>query len=504
MGEREWMSLRARNAANVGIGRERLLAGEAEADSDKVRGTIQPGTLRVYQNAQALGAEYQNALGEVDCLFTGGPLPALSRIMGWLRWLVYTGSYARWYISRPGNGFHPQSAIFVTGDIALPGMPPLLLPIEHQEKPIFDIEDLKVVLTHLWCCDKILFHEDRKPFGLGLYLITLFLALAFADNAFEKDLTPESICYMRTLQDCDVRTLAWKRSAHTIPVIRQVIRNGMVSDNRGMTYNTFIRCYQKLLRREGFQQLGSPYSARCFAANAIEDKLSSARIMQVMGHKDPKVFSRHYISSTTFAEVESLVQGEEQRLDLIRRTQRMGNIKDDRAPQELPKEAGDRLAKALEPQERELAEYRSNIIREYRALRRAPRQVYRIYTIMQGRLRDRSRRLNAHMLDEVRRDWFTKILATPEGPRSSDRLWSFSDYSFTEARRRIAMAFFGGELDSSWPALMHDLIDLCGGNHRYGRQRRCGPGARANRRRPSFICGETVWRLALPLLPDPD
>ncbi|KAG0127463.1 hypothetical protein HOY82DRAFT_625310 [Tuber indicum] len=247
MGEMKQRYLRAHRATDAGIGRDILLAGEAGTNTNDIRATIQPGTLYVYHNAQALWADI---IGAVDDLSRGGPLPSPERIMGWIRWIAYTSSGRRqirplrstvltyWSrlreaVTRETNQQFP----FVTGNLALPGMPPLVLPIEHHEKPIFDVKDLKLallfqILVFSGCrpgsitesnCHRnsnevpvykdfelslvkdnggkvvlmlamtirymkgrrgkeILFHEDLKEFGLGLCPVTLFLALAFADN----------------------------------------------------------------------------------------------------------------------------------------------------------------------------------------------------------------------------------------------------------------------------------------------------------------------------------
>lgn len=97
------------------------------------------------------------------------------------------------------------------------------------------------------------------------------------------------------------------------------VNNGMVSDTRGLTCGGLRHNYHELLKRARFLEQGSLYAIRRGAANAIKgerlgpicywlltekiDKLSTARLMQVMGHKDPKIFGRHYISKTTFADV---------------------------------------------------------------------------------------------------------------------------------------------------------------------------------------------------------
>lgn len=112
-------------------------------------------------------------------------------------------------------------------------------------------------------------HQIKFDFGLGMDPITLFLALAFADNAFEGDITLETLVEKQRSQTCGARWFKWKPSVSEKPVIRQCAHNSMVSETRGMTYDTLLKEFHHILRRSGFLVKVSLYGIRRGAANAL-------------------------------------------------------------------------------------------------------------------------------------------------------------------------------------------------------------------------------------------
>lgn len=102
--------------------------------------------------------------------------------------------------------------------------------------------------------------------------MTLFLALAFTDKAFEGDLTPEKLLAMKSTQICQVRSLSWKSAVSNQPVFCQPVKNGTTGGMKGLTYDNLLRNYHELLKRAGFLECGSLYATRRGAANAIEGK----------------------------------------------------------------------------------------------------------------------------------------------------------------------------------------------------------------------------------------
>lgn len=156
--------------------------------------------------------------------------------------------------------------------------------------------------------------------------------------------------------------------------------------------------------------------------------------MQVMGHKDPKIFSRHYISKTTFADVQSLVQGETQRTDLLKQIQRMSNLRDERAPGELSPEEKAKLDEHVELKvcREEVAAAKSKIMEEYGSLRAAPSDIHRGYESLQTTVGGLCKKLECERLHGVRKEWFADMLATPEGLQPENEFSdadSFNEYN---------------------------------------------------------------------------
>ena len=178
-----------------------------------------------------------------------------------------------------------------------------------------------------------------------------------------------------------------------VPVVCAISKNGDLSSSKGMSYSNFLKHYHDLLERVGFLFHSTPYAIRRGTANAIEGsghpprlrshltprigKLSIARRMQVMGHRDPRIFARNYISKTAFADVQSIVQGEDKQTDIIKKAQPLAVLWDEDAPSQLTQEEeaaveGDhRLMECRSA----VAKAKNNIQREYGSLRSAPSDV---------------------------------------------------------------------------------------------------------------------------------
>lgn len=100
--------------------------------------------------------------------------------------------------------------------------------------------------------------------------ITLFLALAFADNAFEGDLTLEQVMEMKKAQISTARWFKFKQSKLNGPVFRQCTKNGMTQNGKGMTYDTLLKEYDDLLFRAGFLVQVTLYGLRRNMGNVLD------------------------------------------------------------------------------------------------------------------------------------------------------------------------------------------------------------------------------------------
>ena len=134
---------------------------------------------------------------------------------------------------------------------------------------------------------------------------------------------------LKASQVSGFRAIEWKEEVLRKLVFRQL---GGCGDDQGMTYDNFLRHHHEILHGAGFHIHSTPYAMRRGTANAIENKVTVARRMQVMGHTEAKIFAKHYISKTIFSDVQSSVQDEEEKSDLIKQAQRLSNWRDESAP----------------------------------------------------------------------------------------------------------------------------------------------------------------------------
>ena len=300
--------------------------------------------------------------------------------------------------------------------------------------------------------------------------VTLFLSLAFSDQAFagEAGFGPEDLYSLKASQVGPVRKLRWKPEIETLPVIRQIGKNGKISSHKGMTYDNFLSKYRELLSRAGFLTYSSPYSIRRGTANAIEGKLSVARRMQVMGHKDHKIFSSHYISKTTFADVQSIVLGTEEKNDLIKRAQGLGSVRDERAPN-LSRDCLAKIEENAESQRlaKGVAAAKKSIITTYGSLRRSPEAVFKDYVSKKNQLNFLRRSLKRRQLKTVRESWLEKMQMSTDGLQGVTHgdippgIASRNCEIRLEPRQgRIARAFFGQQPSKDLVLLLQDLIKL--------------------------------------------
>lgn len=217
-------------------------------------------------------------------------------------------------------------------------------------------------------------HQTGFEFGLGMDPITLFLALAFADNAFEGDLTLEQVMEMKKAQISTARWFKFKQSKLNGPVFRQCTKNGMTQNGKGMTYDTLLKEYDDLLFRAGFLVQVTLYGLRRNMGNVLDGKVTESERSRVLGHLKASTFARHYASKTPNIDSQSLVLGLEQRKDLTSQFERAGVFRDEDAPKELP----DKQLQEIE-EDGELSGLRSDrdakkaeLQRDYGSIRKSP------------------------------------------------------------------------------------------------------------------------------------
>lgn len=337
-------------------------------------------------------------------------------------------------------------------------------------------------------------------FGLGMDPITLFLALAFTDNAFEGDLTPERLTEMQQKQTSGARWFEWKPTIKGKPVIRQCRSHGMTSDTRGMTYNTFLREYDSILHRSGFLIKVPPYSVRRGAANTLNGQLTEAELRQILGHVKASTFEKNYLAKTPFADSQSIILGLKQRKDLTSQFQGAGNYRDERAPQELPPEERAKVEKnpILEELIQATNTKRRQLTKKYGSIRRSPLESQKEYSSVYGMEARCRTKLLKTALEQHRNSWYKEMLQSPEGLLSDTRCTDsdqFNDYlrvpdhTLSPQRTIVATAMFGHPTTIDFPGVLHALVGLCSGSARYGL-----PAKTSKTHNPRTYTQETRWK----------
>ena len=122
-----------------------------------------------------------------------------------------------------------------------------------------------------------IFHEDDN---LALCPVLQFLALAFADDAFEAPnlKSPEHIFQLKVEHPRESLQLRWKDSMLETPIFRRAVRtpSGIrTSINKALTYDSFYTYLKRLGRSTGFPQILTSYKQLC--EGGIEKKFQDFR-----------------------------------------------------------------------------------------------------------------------------------------------------------------------------------------------------------------------------------
>ncbi|CUS07184.1 unnamed protein product [Tuber aestivum] len=323
--------------------------------------------------------------------------------------------------------------------------------------------------------DQTLLHQVVLGFGHGLDPVILFLALAFADDAFD-DLTMERLLEMQRSQTGLRRMFKWRESVTEMPVFRQCERNGGVSRKRALTYQAISNCLRDLAQRSGFMERATFQAIRRATGNTIHGKVLQYDHRRVMTHRKSGTFDRFYASSISPVDTQSLVLGRWQRLDLTSQFLQTGCRHDEAVPQNLPDSTleeieGDRI---LQGYEDERARYLSELQYGHGSIKRSPMPEQRQYNALYERVRSQRNRLRKRALDKLQEDWAHEKEKTAPGLCSQTIPTDFDDYTtkvkipqhgLYPLRRRIADGMFGypkttDVLDIS---LLSDLANLSRG-----------------------------------------
>ncbi|KAJ6258013.1 hypothetical protein Dda_6925 [Drechslerella dactyloides] len=168
--------------------------------------------------------------------------------------------------------------------------------------------------------------------------ILLFLALAFADNAFKsKDINrPADIYQLRIPEKMGAIQLHWKPSILETPIFREVEPSGLrVSDTKALRYSTASTLIKRLGLNAGFEQVLMPYNFRRAAANVINDIATTATRSRALGHTGSSTFERYYHSQIVSHDIQSAFLGTPERVEILAAIERMGSRRHAQAPTSL-------------------------------------------------------------------------------------------------------------------------------------------------------------------------
>jgi hypothetical protein len=185
----------------------------------------------------------------------------------------------------------------------------------------------------------------------------LFLALAFADDAFRDVSNVRDFFRLKVPVDDNVQRqtldIKFKDSVLDMPIFREISATSTgftISDTEAWSYGSVRTLVKELGRSAGFKQDITPYDMRRGAANRIEGTISLiarlppfltltevatvAQRCQIMGHSRAEVFMA-YINPRTSVDTQSAFLGTPARTDLFEAINRMSVSRDLRAPRAL-------------------------------------------------------------------------------------------------------------------------------------------------------------------------
>lgn len=146
--------------------------------------------------------------------------------------------------------------------------------------------------------------------------VTLFLALAFADDAFAnikniEELYDPKICTAKYID------IPFKESILDKPLFRNNRTMKSSEKVEALTYQAFNNSMRNLAQRAGFKDIFTSYVIRRTSANILNQHVTSAERGKILGHSNDKIFQNSYLASHSGVDLQSLTRGQEQRTQQI-------------------------------------------------------------------------------------------------------------------------------------------------------------------------------------------
>ncbi|GFG16438.1 hypothetical protein IFM61392_09507 [Aspergillus lentulus] len=138
--------------------------------------------------------------------------------------------------------------------------------------------------------------------------------------------------------------LLWRPSVAREPVLRQVTRFGGLS-NSAWTRECFCRLFRAVVVNAGYPEIITIHTLRRGLANRLDKVATESERSQILTQKDPNVFGRSYIDSTSAVSSMDAFLGETMRLDHIEYLRGVGKYRAIGYPRRLPAEREHAIAK---------------------------------------------------------------------------------------------------------------------------------------------------------------
>ncbi|ODM19121.1 hypothetical protein SI65_05738 [Aspergillus cristatus] len=141
---------------------------------------------------------------------------------------------------------------------------------------------------------KFFMHGDYQ---LAYCPIVQIVSLAFRDDAFENELTPELIWRIKVPKRTRALPLRWKKDKLNLPLLRRVVRTQYgygVHPTLPMTYDSSRLALKDLGEDGGFEDNLGHYNFRRWTANEANRHFTSQERKRVLGQSRDFIFEKHY------------------------------------------------------------------------------------------------------------------------------------------------------------------------------------------------------------------
>ncbi|KAI9678043.1 MAG: hypothetical protein M1817_005987 [Caeruleum heppii] len=137
--------------------------------------------------------------------------------------------------------------------------------------------------------------------------VAVFLALAFADDAFQDVSTPQELFTLKIPSGKERLTLRYKPSARCRSIFRQFTTSG--KERGGKTYTTPLlhKALTDLSIRAGYETSIKPHYIRWGVANKVDENATAAQRNHLLGHSHHGIDQAHYVSDPSSVNAQGTV-----------------------------------------------------------------------------------------------------------------------------------------------------------------------------------------------------